>query len=155
MKRAVWCLLLAAGCRTVVIEGNPSPTTGIIGADSPRSAVEAFLAAAKSQDMVRLGRLLGDETGLAKERDDKDQFEKRLIIMMCTLKHDQATVTDGAATVGGERVFQVELKQGTVQGSSKFTAVRGSGERWFVKGFDIVALQNKGFCQPATSPRRP
>lgn len=155
MKRAVWCLLLATACRTVVIEGNPTPTTGTIGADSPRAAVEGFLAAAKSDDMARLGRLFGDETGLAKDRDDKDQFEKRQIIMICTLKHDQATVTDGAATVGGERVFQVDLKQGTIQGSSKFTAVRGPGERWFVKGFDIVALQNKGFCQPGNATKRP
>ena len=155
MKRAVWCLVLATACRTVAVGGSPGLTTGTIGADSPRGAVEGFLAAARAQDMVTLGRLFGDETGLAKDRDDKDQFEKREIIMICTLKHDTATVTEGAATVGGERVFQVELRQGNMTGNSKFTAVRGPGERWFVKGFDIVALQNRGFCQAASANKKP
>jgi len=155
VKRAVWCLVLATACRTVVVQGGPTPTAGTIGAGSPRGAVDGFLAAAKSQDLVSMGRLFGDETGLAKDRDDKDQFEKREIIMICALKHEQATVTDGAATVGGERVFQVDLRQGSLQGATKFTVVRGPGERWFVKGFDIVALQNKGFCQAPAASKKP
>ena len=76
-------------------------------------------------------------------------FEQREVIMVCALRHDQAKITEGAATVGGKMVFNVDLVQGLLQATSKFTVVRGPGGRWFVAEFDIVTLQNKGFCRNA------
>ena len=75
--------------------------------------------------------------------------------MVCALRHDNARVTEGAASVGGKVLFNVELVQGMLQATTKFTVVRGPAGRWFVSEFDIVTLQNKGFCRNAGMGKTP
>jgi hypothetical protein len=149
VRRVALLLLVVAACRTVPINDPApvSPSGALLGATSARVAVDRFLAAAKNQDMATIGALFGDERGAARVRDDPRAFEQRAVIMICALQHDQAKVTEGAASVGGKVLFSVDLVQGLMQATTKFTAVRGPGERWFISEFDIVALQNKGFCR--------
>lgn len=166
MKRVALVLLVVAACRTVPVNGsgaavgaaNPGAaagSAGTAGAVSARSAVDRFLAAARDQDLLTIGNLFGDESGPTRDRDDRRAFEQREVIMVCALRHDQAKVTEGAASVGGKMLFSVDLVQGLLQATTKFTVVRGPGGRWFVSEFDIVTLQNKGFCRSAGTGKQP
>jgi hypothetical protein len=165
VKRVALVLLVVAACRTVPVSGGvgapmSGPTAGAtnaatVGATSPRAAVERFLSAARDQDLLTVGNLFGDEQGPARDRDDRRAFEQREVIMVCALRHDQAKITEGAASVGGKMLFSVDLVQGLLQATTKFTVVRGPGGRWFVSEFDIVTLQNKGFCRSAGTWKQP
>ena len=168
MKRVALVLLVVVACRTVPANDNGGSAVGAsagasagatagatVGAPSARLAVDRFLAAAREQDLVTLGQLFGDETGPARDRDDRRAFEQREVIMVCALRHDQAKVTEGAASVGGKVLFNVDLVQGSLKATTKFTAVRGPAGRWFVSEFDIVTLQNKGFCRSAGMGKTP
>lgn len=167
VKRVACVLLVLVACRTVPVSGGAgSPNgagarvasgtaSGTDGAPSARLAVDRFLAAAREQDLATLGTLFGDEAGPARARDDARAFEQREVIMVCALRHDQAKVTEGAASVGGKVIFNVDLVQGLLQATTKFTAVRGPSGRWFVSEFDIVTLQNKGFCRSAGMGKTP
>jgi hypothetical protein len=165
VKRVALVLLVVVACRTIPANdnGGSAVTAGATGATasatagapSARLAVDRFLAAAREQDLVTLGQLFGDETGPARDRDDRRAFEQREVIMVCALRHDQAKVTEGAASVGGKVLFNVDLVQGSLKATTKFTAVRGPAGRWFVSEFDIVTLQNKGFCRSAGMGKTP
>lgn len=156
MRRIALLLLLTVACRTVPVGGSAAASSpGTTGATSARAAVDRFLAAARAQDIATVGNLFGDEQGPARDRDDRRAFEQRAVIMICALQHDQAKVTEGATAIGGKIVFSVDLVQGLIQATTRFTAVRGPGERWYVSEFDIVALQNKGFCRNPGAPKVP
>lgn len=167
MKRVALVLLVVVACRTVPVSGGGSPmgsgaragglagAAATDGAPSARLAVDRFLEAAREQDLATIGTLFGDESGPARTRDDVRAFERREVIMVCALRHDNARVTEGAASVGGKVLFNVELVQGMLQATTKFTVVRGPAGRWFVSEFDIVTLQNKGFCRNAGMGKTP
>ncbi len=164
MKRVALMLLVVAACRTVPVNESGAPiapaggaggAASAMGAASSRAAVDRFLAAARDQDLATIGNLFGDEAGPARDRDDRRAFEQREVIMVCALRHDQAKVTEGAATVGGKIIYNVDLVQGMLQATTRFTTVRGPAGRWFVSEFDIVTLQNKGFCRSAGTGKSP
>jgi hypothetical protein len=142
VKRICLLLVFAAACRTTVVVADNSLT----GADSPRHTIDRFLAAARAQDMQALGAQFGSSNGPARDHEERTVTERRMLIMLQCLRHDKAVVSDPSRGEGGRQLFTVEVTQGKLTTSVHFTTVRGPSDRWYVESFDIVDLQNKGFC---------
>jgi hypothetical protein len=141
MKRIALLLVFAAACRTV-----PVQEVAMTGGASPRDAVDRFLAGARAQDIQALGAVFGNDQGPLRDHADRTTIERQLLIQLQCLRHDKATVSAPVRGVGGAQVFVVDLTQGTLTASPHFTVVKGPSSRWYVEVFEIVELQNKGFC---------
>ena len=143
VKRIAFVLVLAAAaCQTV-----PMQTTAVTtGGANPRDAVDRFLAGARAQDIQALGAMFGNDQGPLRDHADRSMVERQLLIQLQCLRHDKATVSAPTRGAGGTEIFTVDLTQGTLTASPHFTVVRGPENRWYVEVFEIVELQNKGFC---------
>jgi hypothetical protein len=139
---ALLLVLAAAACKTVQVR-EPSSMTG--GA-TPREAVDRFLAGARSQDIQALGAVFGNDQGPLREHADRAMVERQLLIQLQCLRHDKAVISAPTGGPGGSEIFTVDLTQGALTASPHFTVVRGPSNRWYVEVFEIVVLQNKGFC---------
>jgi hypothetical protein len=141
VKRIALLLVLVAACRTVVVR-EPAMT----GGGTPRATVDRFLAAARAQDMQALGADFGDEKGPVRDHETREITEKRMIIMLQCLRHDKAVIAEPTRGEGGRQLFSIDFTKGSNRATVLFTTVRGPSDRWYVEKFEIVALQNKGFC---------
>src|SRR4051812_48548394 len=79
----------------VITPPSPSGISSAGGADSPRAAVDGFLAAVKKQDLQAMSMIWGTEKGLARDQMSRDELEKRLVIMQCSLNHDSWKIVSG------------------------------------------------------------
>ena len=141
MKRIALLLVLAAACRTVAV-----PDTAMTGGATPRAAVDRFIAGARAQDMQAVGAVFGNDKGPLRDHADRATVERQLLIQLQCLRHDKATISEPSRGEGGRQVFTVDFMQGNLAASVHFTVVRGPSDRWYVEVFEIVVLQNKGFC---------
>jgi hypothetical protein len=144
---ALLLVLAAAACKTVPVRDTSTMTGGA----SPRDAVDRFLAASRSQDLQALGAVFGNDQGPLREHADRTMVERQLLIQLQCLRHDKASVSAPAGGPDGSEIFTVELTQGKLAASPHFTVVRGPSNRWYVEVFEIVELQNKGFCSKPSS----
>jgi hypothetical protein len=144
VKRIAFVLVLAAAsaCRTVPVRETATMTGGA----SPRDAIDRFLAGARAQDIQALGAVFGNDQGPLREHADRAMVERQLLIQAQCLRHDKSVVSAPVRGAGGSEVFTVDLTQGALTASPHFTVVRGPSSRWYVEVFEIVELQNKGFC---------
>ncbi len=117
------------------------------GTDSPKAAVEGFLAAVKKQDLQAMSMIWGTEKGLARDQMSRDQLEKRLVIMQCSLNHDSWKIVSGVdgTTRINEQDFRVELQQKNLKEQTIVTAVKGVSGRWYVQNVDLTKLSS--FCR--------
>ncbi|MEO7361009.1 MAG: hypothetical protein ABI120_11815 [Gemmatimonadaceae bacterium] len=117
------------------------------GTGSPRAAVDGFLAAVKRQDLQGMSMLWGTEKGLARDQMSRDELEKRLVIMQCSLNHDSWKIVSGldGTTRVNEQDFRVELQQKNLKEQTMVTAVKGVSGRWYVKNAEITKLSS--FCR--------
>jgi hypothetical protein len=122
--------------KPINLEG-PQP----VGAASPREAVDAFLEAARTQDIQAMSAIWGSTQGPAREYSPHDVTEKRLLIMMCFLKHDKSTVGGPSAVAGGRLEFPVTLSQGDLTKSTTITTIPGPNSRYYVETFDMKAVE--------------
>jgi len=124
-----------------------SNSNSTLGAASGKAAVEGFLAAVKNQDLQAMSMIWGTENGLAREQMSRDELEKRLVIMQCSLNHDSWTYATGldGTTRSGEQDLRIELKQKNLKEQTVVTTVRGKNGRWFVKNIDLSKLN--AFCR--------
>ena len=90
--------------------------------------------------------MFGNTKGPLRNQADRATVERQLLIQLQCLRHDKATVAGPARGEGGREIFTVDLTQGTLTASPRFTVVKGPSDRWYVEVFEIVVLQNKGFC---------
>jgi hypothetical protein len=141
VKRIALLLVLVAACRTVVVSDNT-----LTGAATPRAAVERLLAAARSQDIQALGAVFGNDRGPMRNQAERATVERQLLIQLQCLRHDKAVISEPARGEGGRTIFTVDFTQAANTATSRFTVVKGPSDRFYVEIFDIVALQNKGFC---------
>jgi len=138
---AVLCVALVSGCRTV--SGNSAQA---VGAASPKAAVEMMLAAAQIQDIQALAAVWGDEQGMARDRIDRAELEVRALTMICLLRHDSQKLGEPQQAGGGRYLINVDLTQKTNSATTTFTVARTPAGRWLVHTFELIPLQNKGFC---------
>jgi hypothetical protein len=145
VKRIALLLVLATACKTVVVQD-----TAMTGGASPRAAVDRFLAGARTQDLQAIGAVYGNDKGPVRDQAarpaDRATVERQLLIQLQCLRHDNAVVSEPVRGEGGRQIFVVDFTQGTNAASVHFTTVKGPSDRWYVEVFEIVVLQNKGFC---------
>lgn len=121
---------------------TPVTTTGAqTGAADPISAVRGFMTAAKQQDLQAMGAIWGDANGPARDAINRDELEKRELIMITCLKHDSYDIVGDAPSTGGGRAIAVNLRLGPVAHSTSFQVVRGPANRWYVQKFDLESLE--------------
>ena len=91
--------------------------------------------------------LWGTEKGLARDQMSRDELEKRLVIMQCSLNHDSWKVVSGldGTTRVNEQDFRVELQQKNLKEQTIVTAVKGVSGRWYVMNAEITKLTS--FCR--------
>jgi hypothetical protein len=138
-------LALLAACRPAAV-GAPEP-----GASSSTRGVEQLLIAARAQDLQALSAVWGNDEGPVRDRVERQELERRLLIMMCHLRHDESRIGPVQAGEGGRTIHPVELKQGATEAVSNFTLVRNKESgRWFVEDFDMRPL--RPFCTTMPPP---
>ena len=143
MRRLTLFLVLTAACRSAPVGSGPA------GAESQLAAVERFLAAARAKDIKAMSDVWGDEAGPTRDKFATRELERRELIMVCLLQHDQSRISPPSRTEGGRFALMVDLTQGNVKATSKFTVAKGPSDRWYVQDFETVPLQSKGFCRPS------
>jgi hypothetical protein len=119
----------------------PAASTNVTGASSAATAISGFMTAAKAQNLQAMGALWGTATELVRERDPQVDVEKRLLTMVCYLKHDNYRVTAERPDVGGTRVYLLQLTYKDITRVSSFRVVPNDRGRWFVQEFELEPLQ--------------
>lgn len=141
--------------------GSPKPNTAPqpsgtastgTGAADARSAVMAFLDAGKNQDLQALSGIWGSTEGAVLTtsmggKEQRDEMEKRELIMMCYLEHETHQLLSDAPAPNNERVVAAQLRRGPLTRTANFYAVPGPGGRWYVRTFDMEVLTP--FCRKA------
>jgi len=139
MKRIVLALVLLAACRSAPREG-----TQVTGAPSPRAAVDRVLGAIRAQDLQALGAVWGDKRGAARDIMQRDEYDKRVIVMQCYFSHDAARVLSGPTTKADTVQFNVELSKGDIRVQTTAKTLQGPGSRWYVLTMEPVP---SGLCR--------
>lgn len=142
MKRLVLVLLGLAACSSAAQRPTGSSGDQIVGAGSPRQAVEVFLGAAKAQDLRAMARIWGSRKGPARDVVDHSQLEKRELIMQCYVTHDTFNILSDAPGQNGSRVLAVALTRGQLTRQTVFTAVQGPSDRWYILDLQLEPLKD-------------
>jgi hypothetical protein len=152
LKRLAIVLLVFAACRTssttTTSSGTvaPAPTTGplSVGGPTARAAVQQFLTAVRAQDLQAMSTVFGTSRGPSRDNMDREQLEKRLIILQCYFNHDKFRILGEVPGEAAHRVITVELTRGRLVKSPRFYVIRGPADRWFVDNMEIAAVAQ--FC---------
>ena len=139
MKRIVLALVLLAACRSP----QPREGTQMTGAPTPQAAVDRLLAAIRAQDLQALGAVWGDKRGSARDMMERDEYDKRVIVMQCYYSHDQARIVSGPTTKVDTVLFNLELSKGQVRANTTAKTLQGPGSRWYVLTMEPIP---RGFC---------
>jgi len=140
-------VLTAAGCRPGAV-GNGSG-----GADSGQMAVVEFLNAARAQDLQAISAVWGNDESLTRDRVERRELERRLLIIACHLRHDESRI--GAAQLGeaGRTLFTARLTHGNITADVPFTTVRNkSNGRWYVEDVDLRPAREICNAEQMTRP---
>jgi hypothetical protein len=122
-----------------------APPSNLTGGASPRAAVEQFLTAVKAQDIQAMSVIFGTKAGPSRDNMNREELEKRLVILQCYFNYDQFRILGETPGDGGHRVVQVELtKQGNVR-TPNFYAITGPSARWYIDNMEIAAVRD--FCR--------
>ena len=145
MRKLAIVALLVLGCRQQ--QTVPRPVApGTPGAETPREAVQQFMAAAKSENLEAMANVWGSAQGPAHATMSRQVWEQRLIVMIGCLKHDSYQIARESPGTGGDRLFEIEIRFRDLTRRSNFTATRsavsGSAGRWLVQDFDIQQLSD-------------
>lgn len=146
-KKVAVLFFLAACSSATRTAGNSGDLTG--GA-SPQIAVEQFLKAVNAKDLQAMSTVFGTNKGPARETMDRNELEKREIILACYFNNDSSRVLGESSGTQGHRDVRVELKKGALTRQTTFYTIRGPGDRWYVDNMDIAAVRD--FCgNPGTA----
>ena len=148
MKKVITALTLFAGMAACTTHATPAPgpamgasATAAGGADAT-SAVRGFMAAAKLQSIQSLSMWWGDAAGPTRNTMEKDQLEKRELIMLKCLKHDRYDVVGDAPSPGGGRDVVVNMIYRDAESTTHLTVVPGPENRWYVQSVDLTPLHS-------------
>ena len=153
MKKLIISLLLVGACRTATVQSapttstNPAASPNMTGAANAETAVRGFMAAIKQTDVQALGAIWGNQEGPARESLPRDELEKRAIIMMRCMRHDSYQIVGDAPAAGGERAMVLNLQFGDLARSADVIAVRGPGQRWYVRDVTGMMERLRDICQ--------
>jgi hypothetical protein len=99
----------------------------------------------RDEDLQTMSNIWGTSNGPARERIDREELEKRELLMICYFGHDKYRVVNESPGAQGRRIFRVEFTKGALTRESNLSTVRGPGDRWYVDDLEITAM--KDFCQ--------
>lgn len=143
-------LLVAAGCRASAV---PSGGTG---AATSTEAVVAFLSAAKAQDLQAISAVWGNDESLTRDRVDRQELERRLLIITCHLRHEESRIGPTQLAEAGRTTHNVELVKGAVRATVPFTTVKNSRNgRWYVEDVDLRPARAICNSEPLSRPAPP
>ncbi len=122
--------------------------TSLTGAPSAREAATMFMGAVKSQDLQAMGAVWGSEQGAARDHMDRQELDKRLVILQGCYDHDRAQILDESAGANGQRLVRVQITRGGRTKVPQFKIGKGPSNRWYVfdTDYDAVAAD---FCKRA------
>ncbi len=153
VKKLLLAFVVLSACthNTTTTTTAPPPAPGraptaaqMVGGATPKLAVEQFLAAVKAQDLQAMSVVFGTSNGPSRDNMDREQLDKRLVILQCFFNHDAARVYGETPGKGTHRVFTVELTRGRQTRTPHFYTIQGPGGRWFVDDMEILAVRD--FC---------
>jgi hypothetical protein len=141
VRKLVLLVLLAAAC-----SHNPPPGVALPGAAAPRLAVTAFLDAVAAQDLQAMSRVWGTAEGPARDQLDRNELDKRLIVMQGCFAHDSYSVLSDTPGVDGQHSVRVSLVRGNRTKTVNFVTYKGPSDRYYmgVLDRDFPAIQD--FC---------
>jgi hypothetical protein len=89
----------------------------------------------------------GTSRGPARELMEREELEKRLIIIQCKLDHEtwSFAVDKPQLVAGNKQDFQVKLRTKQSEATTTFTTIMGPNSRWFVEIVDMAPLGD--FCR--------
>lgn len=145
MKRAILLLLVVVACRS---GSTAAPNTSVggggssnlPGAAAPRQAVERFLGAAKNQDIQDMAVAWGTASGPARDRFERPELEKRLVLMQACYDNEKYRIVDDQPGDNGKRMLRVEITRAGITKTPRFTTVKGPSNRWYVEDADFAAV---------------
>ncbi len=121
--------------------------TSLTGAASAREAAMMFLNAAKAQDLQAMGAVWGSTEGASRDNMDREQLDRRLLILQPCYVADRSQILDESMGAGPtERRLRLQLTRGTTTKTIEFKVVRGPSSRWYVEDVNYDALQ-ADFCR--------
>jgi hypothetical protein len=158
VKKYLGLLVLVAACapkvttttKTEPVEATaaapaPLPSSNEPGAANARSAVDLFLTAIRAQDIQAMAVIFGTNHGPSRDNMNRDELEKRLVILQCYFNHDKSRILSESPGEGGHRIVEVELIKQGVTRTPNFYAIQGPGGRWYVDNMEIAAVRD--FCR--------
>ena len=163
MKKGLIALVVLAACAPKVTTttstapvGSPTTSTtpapegprtssSLTGGTSARAAVQEFLDAVKAQDIQAMSVLFGTSHGPARDNMNREELEKRLVILQCYFNHDKARFVSENPGDQGHRIVQFELTRGNVTRTPSFYSIQGPSGRWYVDNMTIADVRD--FCR--------
>ena len=124
---------------------TPSTSLNATGGPNPRAAVEQFLTAVRAEDIQTMAAIFGTNRGPARDNMNREELEKRLIILQCYFNHDKFRILRDFAGDDNHRVVVVELTRGSNTRSPSFYVIAGPGGRYYVDNMEIAAVRD--FCR--------
>ena len=124
---------------------TPSTSLNATGGASPRAAVEQFLTAVRAEDIQTMAGIFGTNRGPARDNMNREELEKRLVILQCYFNHDKFRILRDFAGDDNHRVVVVELTRGSNTRSPSFYVIAGPGGRFYVDNMEIAAVRD--FCR--------
>lgn len=112
-------------------------------------AVETFLNAVRSQDIQAMSVIFGTNRGPSRDNMNRDELEKRLIILQCYFNHDKFRILSETPGDGGHRIVATELTRGTNIRIPRFYTIQGPANRFYVDNMEIAAVRD--FCRSNTN----
>ncbi len=122
------------------------------GAESSEQAVVQFLNGSRADDLQAVSAVWGNAESPTRDRVDRQELERRLLIMVCHLRHDESRI--GVAQRGelGRTVHQVELVTDGRTVTLPFTTVKNARSgRWFVEDVDLTPARAN--CRAGSTSR--
>jgi hypothetical protein len=121
--------------------------SSMTGAASARDATLMFVNAARSQDLQAMGAVWGNAQGPARDNMDRNELDRRLIILQPCYVHDRAQVLDEQiGSTPTERLVRIQLTRANRTKTLQFKVVRGPSNRWYVEDTNYEAVQTD-FCR--------
>lgn len=121
---------------------------------APEAAIEGFLGAVSSEDLVTMASLWGTKDGLASDHMDSWELQRRLTVLQIYLRHQRYSVL-GQSTAAippdeRHRIYDVRLERDGCVRIVPFTMV-SVGQGWLVYSIDISAAGNPAVACVARS----
>jgi hypothetical protein len=102
--------------------------------------------AVKAEDLQAMGAVWGSDKGAARDHMDRQELDKRLVILQGCYAHDRAQILDDSAGPDGQRVVRVQITRANRTKTLSFKTAKGPSNRWYVADTDYESVQGD-FCR--------